>query len=161
GAKNHMVIMPDADKQQVINALVGASVGAAGQRCMAISVAVFVGAAQEWIPELKEAMAKVRPGAWNDSGASYGPVISGKAKERIEALIATGEAQGAKLMLDGRGCTVDGLPDGNWVGPTLFSEVTPEMDIYKEEIFGPVLTCMNANDLGEAIELINNSPYGN
>src|SRR5690554_21388 len=161
GAKNHMVILPDADKQQVINALVGASVGAAGQRCMAISVAVFAGAAREWVPELKAAMAKVRPGAWNDPAASYGPVISGKAKERIEALIATGEAQGAKLMLDGRGCTVDGLPDGNWVGPTLFSEVTPEMDIYKEEIFGPVLTCMNANDLGEAIELINNSPYGN
>jgi malonate-semialdehyde dehydrogenase (acetylating)/methylmalonate-semialdehyde dehydrogenase len=161
GAKNHMVIMPDADKQQVINALVGASVGAAGQRCMAISVAVFVGAAQEWIPELKEAMAKVRPGAWNDSGASYGPVISPKAKERIEQLIATGEKQGAQLLLDGRNCTVDGLPDGNWVGPTLFGNVTPEMDIYKEEIFGPVLTCMNANDLGEAIALINNSPYGN
>ncbi|HAC26912.1 MAG TPA: methylmalonate-semialdehyde dehydrogenase (CoA acylating), partial [Marinobacter hydrocarbonoclasticus] len=161
GAKNHMVIMPDADKQQVINALVGASVGAAGQRCMAISVAVFVGAAQEWIPELKEAMAKVRPGAWNDSGASYGPVISAKAKDRIESLIATGEAQGAKLLLDGRGCTVDGLPEGNWVGPTLFSEVTPDMDIYNEEIFGPVLSCVNVDSLGDAIELINASPYGN
>ncbi len=161
GAKNHMVIMPDADKQQVINALVGASVGAAGQRCMAISVAVFVGEAQQWIPELKEAMAKVRPGAWNDSGASYGPIISAKAKDRIESLIATGEAQGAKLLLDGRGCTVDGLPDGNWVGPTLFSGVTTEMDIYNEEIFGPVLSCVELDNLGEAIELINKSPYGN
>ncbi|WP_417500978.1 CoA-acylating methylmalonate-semialdehyde dehydrogenase [Marinobacter sp.] len=161
GAKNHMVIMPDADKQQVLNALVGASVGAAGQRCMAISVAVFVGEAQAWIPELKEAMAKVRPGAWNDSGASYGPVISAKAKDRVEALIATGEAQGANLLLDGRGCTVDGLPDGNWVGPTLFSGVTTEMDIYNEEIFGPVLACMEEESLADAIALINKSPYGN
>ncbi len=161
GAKNHMVIMPDADKRQVLNALVGASVGAAGQRCMAISVAVFVGEAQSWIPELKEAMAKVRPGAWNDSGASYGPVISAKAKDRIESLIARGEAQGARLELDGRGCTVDGLPNGHWVGPTLFTGVTTEMDIYKEEIFGPVLSCMEVDSLGEAIELINNSPYGN
>jgi len=161
GAKNHMVIMPDADKRQVLNALVGASVGAAGQRCMAISVAVFVGEAQSWIPELKEAMAKVRPGAWNDSGASYGPVISAKAKDRIESLIARGEAQGARLELDGRGCTVDGLPNGHWVGPTLFTGVTTEMDIYKEEIFGPVLSCMEVDSLGDAIELINNSPYGN
>ncbi|HLV77850.1 MAG TPA: CoA-acylating methylmalonate-semialdehyde dehydrogenase [Marinobacter sp.] len=161
GAKNHMVILPDADKQQVINALVGASVGAAGQRCMAISVAVFAGAAREWIPELKAAMAKVRPGAWNDPAASYGPVISAQAKERIERLIASGQAQGAQLLLDGRGYVVDGLPNGHWVGPTLFSEVTPDMDIYREEIFGPVLSCVNVESLGEAIELINNSPYGN
>ena len=161
GAKNHLVVMPDADRQQVINALVGASVGAAGQRCMGISVAVFVGDTKEWIPQLKEAMAKVRPGAWNDSGASYGPIISSKAKERIEALIATGEPQGATLMLDGRGCTVDGLPDGNWVGPTLFTGVTSDMDIYKEEIFGPVLCCCEVDSLDEAIEFINRSPYGN
>ncbi|PAV26176.1 methylmalonate-semialdehyde dehydrogenase (CoA acylating) [Tamilnaduibacter salinus] len=161
GAKNHMVIMPDADKQQVLNALVGASVGAAGQRCMAISVAVFVGAAQQWIPELKDAMATVRPGAWNDPGASYGPLISAEARERVESLIATGESQGATLLLDGRGCTVDGLPEGHWVGPTLFGDVTPDMEIYREEVFGPVLSCMNADSLGDAIELINNSPYGN
>lgn len=161
GAKNHMVVMPDADKQQVINALVGASVGAAGQRCMAISVAVFVGEAKEWIPELKEAMAKVRPGAWNDKEAGYGPVISPKSKARIEQLIAKGQEQGATLHLDGRGCTVEGHPDGNWIGPTLFSGVTTDMDIYKEEVFGPVLSCLEVNDLGEAIELINQSPYGN
>jgi malonate-semialdehyde dehydrogenase (acetylating)/methylmalonate-semialdehyde dehydrogenase len=106
-------------------------------------------------------MAKVRPGAWNDSGASYGPVISPKAKGRVESLIATGEAQGANLLLDGRGCTVEGLPDGNWVGPTLFSGVTTEMDIYNEEIFGPVLTCMEEDSLADAIALINKSPYGN
>lgn len=161
GAKNHMVIMPDADKQQVINALVGASVGAAGQRCMAISVAVFVGEAQAWIPELKEAMAKVRPGAADDDAAGYGPMISAAARDRVESLITSGEDQGANLLLDGRGFTVEGLPDGNWVGPTLFSGVTTEMAIYNEEIFGPVLACMEEDSLDAAIELINRSPYGN
>lgn len=161
GAKNHMVIMPDADKQQVINNLVGASVGAAGQRCMAISVAVFVGQAREWIPELKEAMSQVRPGAWNDAGASYGPVISAKAKGRIEQLIQQGVDDGASLELDGRGCVVEGYPDGYWVGPTLFSGVTADMAIYREEIFGPVLSCMEVNSLEDAVEVINQSPYGN
>lgn len=161
GAKNHMVIMPDADKQQVINNLVGASVGAAGQRCMAISVAVFVGQAREWIPELKEAMSQVRPGAWDDAGASYGPVISAKAKTRIEQLIQQGVDEGASLELDGRDCVVEGYPDGHWVGPTLFSGVTADMAIYREEIFGPVLSCMEVNSLEEAVEVINQSPYGN
>lgn len=161
GAKNHMVIMPDANKDQVINGLVGASVGAAGQRCMAISVAVFVGESKQWIPELKEAMAKVRPGAWNDKEASYGPIISAKAKTRIEELIGRGAEEGASLELDGRGCSVDGMPGGNWVGPTLFSGVTPDMDIYLEEIFGPVLTCMEVDNLDKAIEVVNQNPYGN
>ena len=161
GAKNHCVIMPDANKQQVINNLVGASVGAAGQRCMAISVAVFVGAAKEWIPEVAEAIAKVRPGAWNDENAAYGPVISPQAKERIEQMITDGENEGAKLLVDGRGCTVEGLPDGNWVGPTVFSEVTADMDIYKKEVFGPVLSMMEVEDLDDALTLINNNPYGN
>lgn len=161
GAKNHMVILPDADKNQVVKALVGASVGAAGQRCMAISVAVFVGEAQEWIPEVKEALAAVRPGAWNDKEASYGPIISKQAKQRVESLITRGEEEGAKLLLDGRNCTVDGLPDGNWVGPTLFAGVKPDMDVYKEEIFGPVLSCMEVDTLEDAINLVNDSPYGN
>jgi malonate-semialdehyde dehydrogenase (acetylating)/methylmalonate-semialdehyde dehydrogenase len=161
GAKNHCVIMPDANKQQVINNLVGASVGAAGQRCMAISVAVFVGAAKEWIPEVAEAIAKVRPGAWNDENVAYGPVISPQAKERIEQMITDGENEGAKLLVDGRGCTVEGLPDGNWVGPTVFSEVTADMDIYKKEVFGPVLSMMEVEDLDDALTLVNNNPYGN
>ncbi len=161
GAKNHMVVLPDADKSQVVKALVGASVGAAGQRCMAISVAVFVGEAQQWIPEVKEALAAVKPGAWNDKSASYGPIISRKAKERVESLITRGEQEGANLLLDGRNCTVDGLPDGNWVGPTLFSGVKPDMDIYKEEIFGPVLSCMEVDTLADAIALVNDNPYGN
>ncbi|HAD48620.1 MAG: methylmalonate-semialdehyde dehydrogenase (CoA acylating) [Idiomarina sp.] len=161
GAKNHCVIMPDANKQQVINNLVGSSVGAAGQRCMAISVAVFVGAAKEWIPEVAEAIAKVRPGAWNDENAAYGPVISPQAKERIEKIITEGEQEGAKLLVDGRNYEVEGLPKGNWVGPTVFSGVTPDMNIYKTEVFGPVLSITEVDTLEDALEMVNNNPYGN
>jgi malonate-semialdehyde dehydrogenase (acetylating)/methylmalonate-semialdehyde dehydrogenase len=161
GAKNHMIIMPDADKAQTISALVGSSVGAAGQRCMAISVAVFVGEAQSWIPDVAEAMAKIRPGAWDDEGAGYGPQISAQAKERIEGYIEKGKAEGATCMLDGSGCEVEGFPDGNWVGPTLFSDVTTEMSIYTDEIFGPVLVGVSADTLDEAIQVINANPYGN
>ncbi|MCE9685069.1 CoA-acylating methylmalonate-semialdehyde dehydrogenase [Shewanella sp. AS16] len=161
GAKNHCVIMPDANKQQVINNLVGASVGAAGQRCMALSVAVFVGAAKEWLPELKEALAKVRPGLWNDPQAGYGPVISPAAKQRVLKLIQQGKDEGADCLLDGSDFSLEGHESGNWIGPTLFDKVTTDMSIYKEEIFGPVLCCMEAETLEEAIELVNNSPYGN
>jgi len=161
GAKNHCVIMPDANKQQVINNLVGASVGAAGQRCMAISVAVFVGAAKEWIPELKEALAKVRPGLWDDKEAGYGPLISPAAKARVLKLIAQGKEEGAECLLDGSDFTVAGFESGNWVGPTMFTKVTTDMSIYKEEIFGPVLCCMESDSLEDAIELVNASPYGN
>lgn len=161
GAKNHMVIMPDADKNSTLNALVGASVGAAGQRCMAISVAVFVGESSAWVEELAERMATVRPGAWNDSGAAYGPIISKTAHQRVLGLIEKGKEEGATCLLDGSDVVVDGLPDGNWVGPTLFSDVTPEMSIYREEIFGPVLCCMSVDTLDEAIELINRLEVGN
>ncbi|WP_413487726.1 CoA-acylating methylmalonate-semialdehyde dehydrogenase [Shewanella baltica] len=161
GAKNHCVIMPDANKQQVINNLVGASVGAAGQRCMAISVAVFVGAAKKWIPELKEALAKVRPGLWDDKEAGYGPVISPAAKARVLKLIKQGIDEGAECLLDGSDFTVEGYESGNWIGPTMFNKVTTEMSIYKEEIFGPVLCCMESDSLESAIELVNASPYGN
>ncbi|NRB24617.1 CoA-acylating methylmalonate-semialdehyde dehydrogenase [Shewanella sp.] len=161
GAKNHCVVMPDANKQQVINNLVGASVGAAGQRCMALSVAIFVGAAKEWIPELKEAIAKVKPGLWDDKEAGYGPLISPAAKTRVLSLIAQGKAEGATCLLDGSECTVPGYESGNWVGPTMFSNVTTDMTIYKEEIFGPVLCCMESDTLEEAIEIVNDSPYGN
>jgi len=161
GAKNHMVIMPDAKKEQVISSLVGSSCGAAGQRCMAISVAVFVGDSKAWIDELKDEFAKIRPGAWNDPDAAYGPQISPQAKQRVLTLIKQGKEEGANCLLDGSECTVDGLPDGNWVGPTLFSGVTPEMSIYREEIFGPVLCCVTVDTLEEALELVNNSPYGN
>ncbi|ELB2748744.1 CoA-acylating methylmalonate-semialdehyde dehydrogenase [Vibrio alginolyticus] len=161
GAKNHMVIMPDANKEQVVNNLIGASVGAAGQRCMAISVAVFVGDSKEWITDLKQAMAKVHPGPWDDEQAAYGPLISEQAKQRVLDLIEDGKQQGAVCELDGSQCEVEGFPDGNWIGPTLFSGVTANMSIYTQEIFGPVLVCMEVETLQEAIELVNRNPYGN
>ncbi len=161
GAKNHMVVMPDANKQQVINSIVGASCGAAGQRCMAISIAVLVGEANDWIDDIKQAMAKLKPGHWKDPSAAYGPLINPQAKQRVEKLISEGVEAGAELLLDGRGYQVEGFPNGNWVGPTLFAGVTPDMRIYQEEIFGPVLGLMRAESLEEAIELINNNPYGN
>ncbi|NRQ42187.1 CoA-acylating methylmalonate-semialdehyde dehydrogenase [Rheinheimera sp. YQF-2] len=161
GAKNHMVIMPDANKQQVVNALVGASVGAAGQRCMAISVAVFVGAAADWIPEVAAAIGKVRPGVYTDPNAAYGPQISPQARARVLSLIEQGKKEGATCVLDGSDCKVDGYPNGNWVGPTVFSNVTTDMEIYKQEIFGPVLTTMQVGSLAEALKVVNDSPYGN
>ncbi|OHU87006.1 MULTISPECIES: CoA-acylating methylmalonate-semialdehyde dehydrogenase [Pseudoalteromonas] len=161
GAKNHMVIMPDSKKERLINNLVGSSVGAAGQRCMGISVAVFVGQAKEWVDDLKAALSKVRPGVWDDPEAAYGPQTTPAAKARILSLIASAKEQGATCLLDGSDFTVEGYEQGNWVGPTLFTDVTTDMDLYKEEIFGPVLACMFVDTLDEAIELINASPYGN
>ena len=161
GAKNHLVVMPDADRDQVISNLVGASCGAAGQRCMAISAAVFVGESADWLPELRDAMAAVRPGAWDDEDAGYGPQITPQARARILDYIRRGRDEGATLMLDGSACTVDGYPDGNWVGPTLFADVTPDMSIYRDEIFGPVLVTSAVDTLDEAIGFVNANPYGN
>ncbi len=161
GAKNHMVVMPDAQKQQVINALVGASCGAAGQRCMAISVAVLVGDSRNWAGEIAEAIAKIRPGVYTDPAAAYGPQISPQARDRVLSLIAQGKKEGAVCLVDGSHCTVDGYPNGNWVGPTVFTQVKPGMTIYEQEVFGPVLCLIEADTLEEAIALINASPYGN
>jgi len=161
GAKNHMVVMPDANKQQVVNNIVGASCGAAGQRCMAISVAVLVGDARAWVDDIKEALAGIRPGAWNDKQAAYGPIISPQAKQRVLNLIAKGKEEGATCLLDGSDCVVEGFPDGNWVGPTLFADVTPQMSIYSEEVFGPVLCIIGVDSLEDAIALINEHPCGN
>ena len=161
GAKNHSVIMPDAQPQQVINNLIGASCGAAGQRCMAISVAVLVGSAKNIIPGLAESFKELRPGIWNDAGAAYGPVISAKAKARILDLIRQGKEEGANCEFDGSQITVPEYPEGNWIGPTLFTGVKPNMAIYREEIFGPVLLTIEVDTLDEAIALINANPYGN
>ncbi|MBS7661550.1 CoA-acylating methylmalonate-semialdehyde dehydrogenase [Pseudomonas lalucatii] len=161
GAKNHMVILPDANKDQVLSNLVGASCGAAGQRCMAISVAVFVGESKQWIDELAAQMAELRPGPWTDPHAAFGPLISQQARQRVLRLIAEGKAEGAECLLDGSHCTVEGYPNGNWLGPTLFRGVTSKMGLYREEIFGPVLVCMEVDTLDEAIALVNASPYGN
>nr|WP_320135262.1 CoA-acylating methylmalonate-semialdehyde dehydrogenase [uncultured Amphritea sp.] len=161
GAKNHMVIMPDAAKNQVVNSIAGASVGAAGQRCMAISVAVFVGKSREWIPEVRDALAKVRPGVWNDPEAGYGPQINPHAKAKVLNFIQEGKDAGANCILDGSECVVEGYPDGNWIGPTMFTGVTRDMSIYQEEIFGPVLITLEVDTIEEAIQLINENPYGN
>lgn len=161
GAKNHMIIMPDADKTQTINALVGASCGAAGQRCMAISAAIFVGEAKKWLPDVARAMKKIRPGHWRDKNAAFGPVISPAALARIKEIIKEGKREGARCLLDGSGCKVPGFPRGNWLGPTLFSGVRPEMRLYREEVFGPVLAAMEADSLEDAIALANANPYGN
>ena len=161
GAKNHMVVMPDANKQQVINNLVGASCGAAGQRCMAISVAILVGEAQNWVDDIKAALSTVRPGAWNDEQAAYGPLINKNAKDKVLRLIKSAYDQGADVLLDGSDCTVAGYEKGYFVGPTLFSNVKAGMDIYKEEIFGPALLLMKAESLNEAIKIVNENPYGN
>ena len=161
GAKNHMVVMPDADKAQVIANLAGASCGAAGQRCMAISVAILVGEAGDWAPEIAASLKQLKVGAWDDPEAALGPVISQKAKERVLGLIAQGKKEGAECLVDGTACEVPGYPKGNFVGPTLFDKVTPEMTIYREEVFGPVLCLVRAANLSQAIELINRSVYGN
>jgi len=161
GAKNHLVVMPDANKQQTIDALVGSSLGAAGQRCMAVSVAVMVGEASNWLPDLAEAMATVRPGAWDDPEAGYGPQISSAARDKICSYIKQGHEEGATCLLNGADYEVDGLPEGNWVGPTLFADVSPEMSIYRDEIFGPVLVAISVDSLADAIKLINANPFGN
>lgn len=161
GAKNHAVVLPDAHKEQTLNALAGASFGAAGQRCMATSVAVLVGEAQQWIPELVEKAKALRVGDGRDN-LDLGPVISCAAKDRIEALIASGVQEGAKLELDGRQPALGAALDkGNFVGPTIFSGVQPGMAIYQQEIFGPVLCLMAASSLDEAIALVNANPNGN
>ncbi len=161
GAKNHMVVMPDAAPAQAINALVGAACGAAGQRCMAISVVVLVGAASNWLESIRAAMTALRPGLWNDPQADLGPLISAQAKSRILALIQHGKEEGARCLLDGSNAEVAGHAGGHWLGPTLFADVRPEMRLYQEEIFGPVLLCMQVQSLDEAIELINANPFGN
>ncbi|AHL32034.1 methylmalonate-semialdehyde dehydrogenase [Pseudomonas brassicacearum] len=161
GAKNHAVVLPDANREQTLNALVGAGFGAAGQRCMATSVVVLVGAAKQWLPELKALAQKLKVNAGSEPGTDVGPVISKRAKARILELIESGVKEGAKLELDGRGISVPGFEQGNFVGPTLFSGVTTKMRIYTEEIFGPVLVVLEVDTLAEAIALVNANPFGN
>ena len=161
GAKNHAIVLPDAHKEQTLNALVGAGFGAAGQRCMAVSVAVLVGETRQWIPELVARAKTLRVGAGKDN-PDLGPVISCAAKERVEGLIARGVEQGATLELDGRLPELPGgIREGNFIGPTIFSGVKPGMTVYDEEIFGPVLCLAEAATLDEAIALINANPNGN
>jgi len=160
-AKNHATILPDANKEAALNALVGAAFGAAGQRCMALSVAVFVGESANWIPELAEKAKKLKVSSGFDPKTNIGPLISPESKVRVEKLIQSGVKQGATLTLDGRNVQVPGFEKGNFVGPTILSDVKPNMECYTDEIFGPVLVCMKAKNLDEAIDIINKNPYGN
>lgn len=161
GAKNHAVVLPDANKEQTLNAMAGAAFGAAGQRCMAASTAVLVGAAKGWIPELVAKAKTLSVNAGKESGTDVGPVISCSARERIEGMIESGIKDGATLELDGRNPNVPGYEKGNFIGPTIFSGVKPGMRIYDEEIFGPVLVILEADSLDEAIDLVNANPNGN
>ncbi|PFG54614.1 malonate-semialdehyde dehydrogenase (acetylating)/methylmalonate-semialdehyde dehydrogenase [Marinobacter sp. LV10R520-4] len=161
GAKNHCVVMPDANRSQAINSLLGSAYGAAGQRCMANSVVVLVGEAREWLEDIIEGTRSMKVGPGTQLDADLGPLVSPAAKARVESLIATGEQEGATMEVDGRGCQVEGYPNGNFVGPTLFSNVTADMTVYREEIFGPVLCVVNVETMDEAIEFINANPNGN
>ncbi|WP_295375511.1 CoA-acylating methylmalonate-semialdehyde dehydrogenase [uncultured Pseudacidovorax sp.] len=161
GAKNHAIVMPDANKEQTLNALAGAAFGAAGQRCMAVSVAVLVGEARSWIPELVEKAKTLKVSAGTEKGTDVGPLVSCAARDRVVGLIERGVADGATLELDGRNPPVAGYEKGNFVGPTVFSGVKPGMSIYDQEVFGPVLCLAEASSLDEAIEFINANPNGN
>ncbi len=161
GAKNHAVILPDANKQQTLNNIAGAAFGAAGQRCMALSVVVLVGKANEWIDDIVALAKTLNVNAGVEKGTDIGPLISCAARERVESLIASGIEGGAKLELDGRNPAVAGYTQGNFVGATIFSGVTREMKIYNQEVFGPVLCIVSLDSLSEAIEFINQNPNGN
>ncbi|KAM0788361.1 hypothetical protein ACM66B_001501 [Microbotryomycetes sp. NB124-2] len=160
GAKNHCILMPDANRNFALNSVVGAAFGAAGQRCMALSVLVTVGETNDWLPELVARAQKLKVGNGFDPDTEVGPLITPQAKERVERLIASCEKQGGKIALDGRGVKVPGYENGNFVGPTILLADT-SMECYTEEIFGPVLTIVQAKDLDDAIALINRNKYGN
>ena len=164
GAKNHMIIMPDADMDQAADALVGAGYGAAGERCMAISVAVPVGeeTADRLIEKLIPRIEKLKVGPWTaGNDIDYGPVVTAAAKANILRLVERGVEQGAELVVDGRGFSLQGYENGFFVGPHLFDRVTPDMDIYKTEIFGPVLSTVRAASYEEALGLAMDHEYGN
>jgi len=161
GAKNHAVVLPDANREQTLNALAGAGFGAAGQRCMATSVVVFVGASKDWLPELVERARGLSVNGGTEANTDVGPVVSRAAKERILGLIDAGVKEGATLSLDGRDVTVKGYEKGNFIGPTVFSGVNTDMTIYKQEIFGPVICVLEAATLDDAIALVNRNPMGN
>ncbi|XP_061972133.1 uncharacterized protein LOC133694584 isoform X2 [Populus nigra] len=161
GGKNHAIIMPDASIDDTLNALVAAGFGAAGQQCMALSTAVFVGGSSAWEHELVEHAKALKVNAGTDPSADLGPVISKEVKDCICRLVQSGVDSGARLLLDGRNIVVPGYENGSFVGPTILCDVTISMECYKEEILGPVLLCMQADSLEEAITIVNRNRYGN
>ena len=163
GAKNHMIVMPDADMDQAVDALIGAGYGSAGERCMAISVAVPVGeqTADTLMEKLIPRVEALKIGLSTDADADYGPLVTKAALERVRGYVDLGVQEGAKLAVDGRGFTMQGYDDGFFMGGCLFDEVKPDMRIYKEEIFGPVLSVVRARDYEEAVSLPSTHEYGN
>ncbi|HUO45513.1 MAG TPA: CoA-acylating methylmalonate-semialdehyde dehydrogenase [Acidimicrobiia bacterium] len=162
GAKNHMIVLPDADMELAADAAVSAGYGSAGERCMAISVVVTVGdAADRLIPAVTERIAKLRTGPGMDPDSEMGPLVTPEHRDKVVGYIDSGVAQGADLVVDGRGYAPEGSEGGFYVAPTLFDRVEPQMEIYRDEIFGPVLSVVRVDHYQEAIDLINENPYGN
>ena len=163
GAKNHAIVMPDADIDNAVNALMGAAYGSCGERCMAISVVVCVGdqTADELVAKLKPQVASLKIGNGTDTSNQMGPLITKMSQERIQGLITQGVEQGAELVVDGRGIVVDGHENGYFIGGTLFDHVTQEMTVYQEEIFGPVLCVVRAESMQQAMQLIDDHEFGN
>jgi malonate-semialdehyde dehydrogenase (acetylating) / methylmalonate-semialdehyde dehydrogenase len=162
GAKNHMVVMPDADLEQAVDALIGSAYGSAGERCMAISVAVLVGdVGDRIIPRLAERARQLKIKNGMELDAEMGPIVTREARDRIEKYVGIGVEEGATLVVDGRGHKVAGFEGGFFTGGTLFDHVTPAMRIYKEEIFGPVLACVRVAELASAVRLVNEHEFGN
>ncbi|MCG4261893.1 CoA-acylating methylmalonate-semialdehyde dehydrogenase [Acetobacter senegalensis] len=162
GAKNHAIVMPDCDLEKTVDALIGAAYGSAGERCMAISVAVAVGpVADPLVAMIADRARALRIGVGTDESSEMGPVVTAQHRAKIRQLIDTGVEQGASLVVDGREVVVKGHEEGFFLGGSLFDHVTPEMDIYREEIFGPVLCVMRAPDFETDLKLVNDSPYGN
>ncbi len=163
GAKNHMIVMPDADMDQAVDALIGAGYGSAGERCMAISVAVPVGekTADLLVQKLIPRVESLKVGPSNDPQADYGPMVTKALLNKVKGYVDTGVKEGAKLLVDGRNFKLQGYENGNFIGGCLFDHVTPDMTIYKEEIFGPVLSVVRAKDYEEALRLPSEHEYGN
>ncbi|MFJ9706488.1 CoA-acylating methylmalonate-semialdehyde dehydrogenase [Streptomyces sp. NPDC101234] len=162
GAKNHAVVLPDADLEFAANHITAGAYGSAGERCMAVSVAVAVGDAADSLVEILTRKAnEVKVGPGDQPGIEMGPLVTKAAQERVENAVTAAHAQGATVVVDGRGLKIDGHEDGFFTGPSLLDHVTTEMDAYKEELFGPVLAIVRADSLDQAIELINANPYGN
>jgi len=162
GAKNHLIVMPDANLDQAVDGIMGAAYGSAGERCMAVSVAVAVGEiADQLVDNIHKKAESLIVAPWTDSSSEMGPVISKEHKIKIEEYIDSGVEEGAKLVLDGRNLKIQGYENGYFVGPTLFDNVSKEMKIYKEEIFGPVLSVIRAKNYDEALNLVNEHAFGN
>jgi malonate-semialdehyde dehydrogenase (acetylating) / methylmalonate-semialdehyde dehydrogenase len=157
-----MIVLPDADMDLAADAAVSAGYGSAGERCMAISVVVTVGnAADQLLPKVAERIAKLQVGPGDREGSEMGPLVTREHRDKVKGYIDAGESEGATLLADGRGLRVEGFEEGFYLGPTLFDNVSPDMSIYRDEIFGPVLSVVRVDHYEDAIELINDNPYGN